>query len=140
MSESGDPIQIATIKGSMVSEDGRFVILRCQARDGGERELMIPTPALRNVVTNLQMLATSALGVMETSDPVEVPTVNFGQPEPVFFVTALGGTVFSETGQVHLRIGQLNGPTFQIQMRREHSRILYNLLLDLFAIDDETPS
>jgi hypothetical protein len=77
---------------------------------------------------------------MNTSDPVRVPMVKFGEPEPTFYVTALGGTVRPETGLVQLRIGQMSGPNFQISMRKEQSEILYNLLLEVFATGDDKPS
>ena len=66
--------------------------------------------------------------------------VKFGEPEPTFYVTALGGTVRPETGLVQLRIGQMSGPNFQISMRKEQSEILYNLLLEVFATGDDKPS
>jgi hypothetical protein len=137
MSQSEEPIVLTAVKGSLVSEDGRQVKLKCLAYDGTEKELIIPTRALRNVVINLQILSTSAEIIMETThDDLVVPVVKFDEPEPVFFVTKLGGMARPETGLVQLRVGQLHGPNFQLSMQKAEARVLFDLLLDLFATDD----
>jgi hypothetical protein len=136
MSES-QPIQLETIEGSLVSKDGRHVLVKCRTAEGGETDIVIPTTALDNLIKNLQLLTTSAEIVMHTSDPIRVPTVTFDEPEPTFYVTALGGTVRPETGLIQLRIGEIQGRVFQLSMMKEQSQVLYNLLLDVFASGDE---
>lgn len=139
MSESHDPIQLKSTEGSLVSQDGRHVLVKCHGYDGKVAEIIIPTEALENVWRNLQLLSKSASLVMHTSNPVQVPTVKFEEPEPIFFVTALGGIVRPETGLIELRIGETHGGTFQVSMVKEQSRVLYDLLLDVFAAEDDKP-
>ena len=86
------------------------------------------------------LLQTSAEIVMNTSDEVRIPQVRFNEPEPTFYVTALGGTVRPETGLIQLRIGHQFGPNFQISMLKEQSRVLYDLLLDIWSGSDEKPN
>lgn len=140
MSDTQGPIQLTSIEDSLVSEDGRSILLKCHAYDGKEFEIVIPSEALDNVARNLQLLTTSADIVRNTSDPVRVARVQFHEPEPTFYVTALGGKVHNETGLVQLRVGQALGPNFQLSMMKEQSQVLYNLLLEVFATDDEKPS
>lgn len=140
MSDPQEPIKLTTIEGSLVSQDGRFVLVNCHSYEGKEVKIIIPTTALDNLITNLQMLHTSADIVMRTSDPVRIPRVVFEPPEPTFIVTSLGGTVIPDTGVVQLRVGEMQGTVFQLSMVKEQSQVLYGLLLDLFAIDDDKPS
>lgn len=140
MPEQQAPIELTTIEGSLVSEDGRFVKLNCHSREGEEVQIVIPTPALDNLVRNLQLIVMSANITMRTSDPIKVPVVQFMEPEPVFIVTALGGTSAPETGLVQLRVGQMAGPNFQLSIMKEQAEVLYQLLLDVFATADDKPS
>ena len=139
MSESATPIQLETIEGSLVSQDGQYVLLNCHSVEDKDAQIVIPTRALANLIENLKMLLTSAEIVMNTSDPIRVPNVQFNEPEPTFYVTGLGGTVRPETGLIQLRIAQARGPNFQISMMKEQSEVLYNLLLEVFATGDDKP-
>ena len=139
MSES-TPIQLETIEGSLVSQDGQYVLLNCHSVEGKDAQIVIPTRAVENLIANLQLLLTSAEIVMTTSDPIQVPKVVFNEPEPTFYVTALGGTVRPETGLIQLRVGQAMGPNFQLSMMKEQSQVLYNLLLDVFAEGGDKPN
>jgi hypothetical protein len=132
-------IEVSQIRTNEVSLDGRFARVACRNDAGHEFNMVIPTDAIYDLIKNLQMISMSAKLIMETSRPIQVPHVQFMEAEPVFIVNALGG-VSRPDGQLDLRVGQVLGPTFQLSIPKAQSQVLYNLLLDVFARDDEKPN
>jgi hypothetical protein len=132
-------IQVSQIRGHEVAIDGSVARVACRDDAGKEFKMVIPTEAIDDLIKNLQMIYMSAKLTRETSRPVQVPHVQFMEQEPVFIVNAMGG-VSRPDGQLDLRVGQVLGPVFQLSIPKEQSRVLYDLLRDVFATDDDKPN
>jgi hypothetical protein len=141
MSEPEQPeayAELSRITNVAVREDGEEVRLTCQGNDGGEFDLLIPAEALHDLTVNLQMISMSTDIKRETFRPARVPHVNFGTPDPLFFVKHLGCVVRPEAGQISLQIEQVNGPDFQVAFSREHAKFLFEALLQVYEPEEKS--
>lgn len=140
MSEQEQPegyAELSRITGVSVREDGEEVKLTCQGRDGGEFDLLIPAEALGDLIANLQRISMSTNIKRATFRQPRVPSVKFVQPDPLFLVKHLGCVVRPEAGRIDLQIEQVYGPNFQVSFSREHSKFLFEALLQVYETDQE---
>ena len=133
-------VELSRVLDYRVTKGGEISRVACEASDGSKFELIVPFEALFDVIRNLQMMELNLEILQRTSTrPISLPTVEFMEPDPLFMVNALGGIVQPD-GQVALRIGEVGGNTFQLLIPKSQSRVLFDLLLEVFAEDDAEKS
>ena len=115
-------------------------MLVCRGADGGEFDMLIPTRAVPGLTNDMNMAFAVARIKQENPSPIPIRMPRFVDAPAVFMTTGLSGVVYPESGQIDLQIQAMNEQEFVVALPPEHARALFDLLLQVYNLDDKPSS
>jgi hypothetical protein len=133
-------VEFSKIVASRIREDGEEIMLTCRGADGGEFDMLIPTRAVPGLTNDMNMAFAGARIKQENPSPVPLRMPRFVDAPPAFITTGLSGVVYPESGRIDLQIEAMNEQEFVVALSPEHARALFDLLLQVYNLDDKPSS
>jgi hypothetical protein len=133
-------VEFSEVVDVAIREDGEEVKLTCKGDDGLLFDMLIPVDAVVPLSKRLLEIGRSARISKMASRPVIFRQPQFTTPPPLFLVTGLSGVVYPESGQIDLQITPMRGPDIQLSLPAENAKALFDLLLQVYNLDDQKPS